>query len=925
MTAKTYLRSFAAGELSPQLFGRLDLGKFQTGVAKALNFLVTPQGPIENRPGFAYVNKAKYEDRRAVLIPFTYNSAQTFVVEFGVQYVRFHTNGATLLEAGKTINGITQASPGVFTVPAHGYQNNNWVFLASVGGMTSLSGRCCVVKGVTTNTFTLTDLFGNPISTAALDAYSGGGVVARVYELATPYLENDLFDLHYVQSADVMTICHPAYAPRELRRLSAASWQLSTISFLPTISTPAAPAAAAVGSSGTPEDHTYVCTAVAADTLEESLASPPDTVSNDLTTAGQYNEIQPSTVAEGLRYNVYKLKNGLYGYIGQTDGSLFKDNNITPDMLQTPPLANDPFAIGAITAVTVTAGGSGYGSVPQTGGAITAVVVTNGGAGYVAPAASAAGGGSGATFNVTEAAGVVTAVAVTNGGSLYVSPTITITDGGPGAGATATATASAIVDHVVTLTVTDSSGPGTGAVLEPVVIGGVITGVRVVAGGSGYVSPVVTVTDAAGGSGATFAVPTVTGSGVNPWAVSYFEQRRCFGGTYEKPQNIWMTRSGTERNMSYSIPTQDDDSIGLRIVAREAQYVRHLVPLNNLIALTSGGEWRIESAGSDALTPTSVRPKPQGYVGASGVQPVVTSRSVLYAPARGNHIRELSYRWETQAYEAEDVTIMAPHLFDYKTTLQMAYSKAPTQILWAVRNDGVLLGLTHVPEHEVKAWHQHTTAGAFESICAVAEGDEDGVYAVVRRTINGRSVRYIERMRSRQAATLADSSFLDAGATYTGAATSTITGLHHLEGAQVTVLADGGVEGPKTVTGGTITLDAPASKVHVGLPYNSDAQTLPWAYERAAALGQGSDKNINGVSLRMLASSGVKVGPSFDKLNEYPQRTTEPLGTAPQPVTGVVDMKLSPQWQQDGSLCIRQSHPLPLTLQALVLEVASGG
>ena len=419
--------------------------------------------------------------------------------------------------------------------------------------------------------------------------------------------------------------------------------------------------------------------------------------------------------------------------------------------------------------------------------------------------------------------------------------------------------------------------------------------------------------------------PFGAGAGTYPRAVSYFEQRRCFGGSASLPQSLQLTRSGTEANFNYSIPTQTDDAITARIVAREANTIRHLVPLGDLLALTSGGVWRVNASDGGALSPSNFSVRPQSYVGASNVQPVVTSQSVLYASDRGSHIREVSYKWETQSYQADDISVLAPHLFDYKTVRQMAYSTSPHQVMWNVRSDGVLLGLTHMPEHEVKAWHQHDTQGLFESVCSVAEGDENGLYVVVQREINGQTVRYVERLHSRHFEALEDAFFVDSGLTYSGTPATAITGLHHLEGETVTILADGGVEPPQEVTGGQITLEEPASKVHVGLPYDCDLQTLPLASEAMQAFGQGVVKNLNEVKLRVLQSSGIKAGPSFDALTEYRQRTGEPYGSPPEPVSGLIGFKIAPKWQQDGAVCIRQADPLPLTIVSMSLEVEVGG
>lgn len=768
MSLKSITRSFAGGEVSPLLYGRLDLAKYQTGLAKCLNFVVTPQGPVQNRPGFEYVLKAKYSDRKAVVLPFSYSSEQTFALEFGHLYIRFHTNGATLLEAEKNITGITQDNPGVVTIAGHGWADGDWVYLSGIEGMSELNGRWVVVATATANTFTLKDLFGADIDTTALTAYLAGGAAARVYELATPYTESSLFDLHYVQSADVLTITHPTWAPRELRRLGATNWTLTPIDFVATIGTPQPPNTVPVSvTPGTPTAESYVATAIADSTQEESQASGAATENIDLTQAGNYVHVQPggaggvNDVAGAIRYNVYKARGGVYGYIGQAamGGGILVDNNIEPDMSKTPPLVRTPF----------------------------------------------------------------------------------------------------------------------------------------------------------------------TGAGNYPRAVSYFEQRRAFAGTTNKPQNIDFTRSGTESNMSYSIPTQDDDAIAGRIVAREANTIRHLVPLGDLLALTSGGVWRISASDGSALTPATLSVRPQSYVGASNVQPMVTSESVLYAPDRGSHIREVAYKWESQNYQADDISVLAPHLFDYKTIKQLAYSRAPLQILWAVRDDGVLLGLTHTPEHEVKAWHQHDTQGWFESVCSVAEGDEDGTYVVVRRLINGHTVRYIERMHTRQFDDVEDAFFLDAGLTYSGPAASTITGLWHLEGEEVVALAAGGVEAAQTVENGSITLSAEATPVHVGLGYNADLQTLPLASEALQAFGQGVVKNVNEVKMRVQQSSSIKAGPSFDALTEYRQRTDEPYGSPPNLVDGVIGFKVAPKWQQDGAMCVRQANPLPLTLVSLTTEVEVGG
>lgn len=741
---KTFQRSFAAGEITPELYSRLDLRNHQTGVARALNFWTLPHGPIQNRSGFMHILEAKDSTKKVRLIPFEFNTEQTFVLEFGHNYIRFHTQGGTLLEATKAIDSIVGSL--VTTTGVHGYSTGDWVFIGS---------RYHKITVTDTDEFTTADLWGT--ATVAV-----GTTAARVYTVATTYDQAHLFELTYTQSADVLSICHPSYAPAELRRLGATNWQLSNISFVPTIATPGAPTAVETGSGGTPVVQSYVVTALAESTLEESLPSAAGSSGViDLTVAGNYVTVTPATVSGAVRYNVYRLFNGLYGYIGQTDGSALKDNNITPDMSRTPAVNEAPF---------------------------------------------------GSTNNY-------------------------------------------------------------------------------------------------------------------PGAVGYAESRRVFCGTNNKPQNYWLTRSATESNLSYSIPTRDDDRIAGRIVSRQVHRIRHVLPLADLVLLTSGGEWRLTPLNSDILTPSSVDPDPVSAEGANTTTPVLTGTTGIYADT-GGHARALDYHKDKDGnplFTPRDLSVMAPHLFNGYQIVDMAYMKKPSKMIFMVRSDGKMLCLTYLPEHEVVAWTLHETLnGTFESVAAVAEGSETALYAVVKRNIDSRDVRYIERLSTRRFEALEDSFFVDAGMTYNGSPATTISGLYHLEGETVAILADGAVHAQRVVVGAAITLDDAASVIHIGIPITADLQTLPLATEAAEAFGQGAVKNVGNVSLRVVESSGINAGPTFDELRELPVRTNEPYGSPPALRTGTVDLDIDPAWSTEGQVCVRQSAPLPLTISSMTLTVNVG-
>ncbi len=675
-----FKQSFGGGEVTPELYGRIDDIKFQTGAALLRNFVVKPQGPAENRAGLRMVRATKTLGQKARLIPFTFSSDQTVVLEFGAGYVRFHTQGGTILSG------------------------------------------------------------------------------AAPYEITTPYTEDVLQDLHFVQSADVLTVVHPNYPPAEFRRLGGTSWTYSIVSLTPTILSPSSFSALCTGFTNPPKySYSYGVTSVDADG-NESSALAGVTVGGNLFETGCTTALSWVAASGAARYRVYKMQGGVYGYIGQTDGLSLIDDNISPDLSLTPPRYETPFG----------------------------------------------------------------------------------------------------------------------------------------------------------------------SSGNYPGAVAYFEQRRCFAGTIVDPQTFWATRSGTESAMAYSLPSKDDDRLKFRIAAREMNTIRHIVPLGQLLLLTSSAEWKISSSG-DALTPSTINARPQSYVGASNVQPAIINNSILYCAARGGHVREMGFDWQASGYVTGDMSLRAPHLFDGFEIRDMAYGKAPIPVVWFVSSSGKLLSLTYVPEQQIGAWAQHDTDGVFESCCVVAEGAEDVLYVVVARTIGGTVTRFVERMESRHAIAQEDQFFVDCGLTYRGSATSTLTGLGHLEGTTVSILADGAVHAQRVVTGGSVTLDQPATVVHVGLPYVCDLQTLPLSQQIDGGFGQGRPKNVNKAWVRVFRSSGLFVGPSADKLREAKQRTTEPYGVPVGLVSEEMEVMLDPAWGAGGQLYIRQADPLPLTVVSVTAEVAIGG
>lgn len=333
--------AFTAGELAPALYARTDLAKWHTGARTMRNFFVHAQGGASNRPGTQFVCRTKYPDRTVRLIPFVYNSDQTYILEFGDYYIRFIADGAPLMVDG---------------VP---------------------------------------------------------------FEVATPYAHNDLALLKYAQANDILTLCHPHYAVRELRRYGQTDWRLSRLTFGPTLGVPGNVTAAASGggpSESAKRDYTYAVTAARLNPPEEGRLSDAATCTNwDLGYNGNYgtkNVISWNAVASADYYNVYRYYQGTWSFIGSTAATSMEDLNVAPDTTTTPPDHYDPFSGAGIAAITVTNGGSGYSPATQ-------IIATD-------PT------GSGAVLQPVIVNGVIRSVTVQNPGSGYTAPQLATTD--PGAG-----------------------------------------------------------------------------------------------------------------------------------------------------------------------------------------------------------------------------------------------------------------------------------------------------------------------------------------------------------------------------------------------------------------------------------------------------------------------------------------------------------
>ena len=409
-----------------------------------------------------------------------------------------------------------------------------------------------------------------------------------------------------------------------------------------------------------------------------------------------------------------------------------------------------------------------------------------------------------------------------------------------------------------------------------------------------------------------------------PGAVGLFEQRLLLARTNNQPQTIFTSQTGLLSNFFTSYPMKDTDAIEATVNSRMMNEIKHLVPMRDVLVFTSGSEWIFTHGdNSDALTPTSIQYKIQSHWGCNDLRPIIVGNVVLFVTRSGDAIRELSYSLESDGFQGGEVTILANHLFRGYTVSDWAYAKTPDSIIWCVRDDGALLGFTYMREQQMWAWHRHETDGEFQGVAVISDADEsDEVYFAVKRTIDGSDKYYIEKLHARPTSDdIEDYFHVDSGLTYDGAAATTISGLGHLEGEAVVALADGNVVTGLTVSSGAITLPFEAEKVHVGLAYTSDLETLQLD---AGGELMGRKKSVSSITLRLYKTRGAWVGPDEDNLTEMKLRTDEVWGAPIALFTGDKDMVLTGKWSDTYKLFVRNTDPVPITVLALVPNVTVG-
>ena len=383
-----------------------------------------------------------------------------------------------------------------------------------------------------------------------------------------------------------------------------------------------------------------------------------------------------------------------------------------------------------------------------------------------------------------------------------------------------------------------------------------------------------------------------------PRTGTLYEQRLVCGGSPTFPQTIWGSITGAY--LDFQQGTADDDGFSFTIASDVTSPVRFLTTNRALVALTSGVEFTIQGGLEKPLSPTNAQIKPRTHYGCSDVRPVRTREAELFIQRAGRKVRSFGYSLSVDDYVGPDLSVLAEHLTE-GGIVDMCWQQEPESVVWLARGDGKLLSITLEKEQEVTAWALHEGfAGTVESLASIPDAEGDQVWAVVRRTVNGSTVRYIER--------LSETTRSDCSIVSTGASATVWGGLSHLEGEQVAVVADGYYAGLFTVSGGQITLTTAATEINAGLPFTSRLAMLPPEIQTGMGSASGNAMRTSEVTARFHETTGCQVN---GKPVPFRRLGTAVLDQAPEPFSGVKRIEVLGWERGESDLEFTQAEPMP--------------
>jgi len=909
------LTSFVSGEFSAKLDGRTDFEKYASGCKTLQNMLVHPQGAAARRVGTQFIAEVKTSSAKTRLIPFEFSTTQTYILEFGNTYIRMYKDKGQITEGDVTISAITKANPAVVTANGHGYVDGQNIIITSVVGMTEVNGKTFKVAEKTTNTFELQNVDGADINSSAFTTYSSGGDANRIYEIVSPYLTAELFELKFAQSADVMYITHPNHEVMKLSRTGHTSWTLTEVAFT------AGP---------------YLPTNTTATTITPQQAA--------------------AASGKNLTLSAITGVNGGVGWLATDVGRIVKFNSgeaiITARTNATVAVAtittaftNDnaiaAFNLGAFSDTTghpscvsffeqrlVFAGTK---DEPQTLYFSKSGDYENMTTGTNADDAMVYTIASNQVNKIRYLKSVRTLLIGTTGGEFSVS---------------ADGTDAAVTPTNVTIKRQSSFGaanvdaqPAGNAVLFLQRAKRKIRELAYNFDADGYVAPDLTILN-----------ETVTNSGINEMAYQQAPDSILWcvrqdgilsGLTYQRTDNVvaWhrhiiggksdTTKNIIQQQISFTANTTTVNGTNNTITLASHGLatndpIYYYAAAHPITGISSGSLYFVirTDANTIKLATTAANSAAGTTIGLTGpstastqfiYQGVNISSNVIYSAAHGFRTGNIIF------YDNVGTSIggLSENIAYYVSRVDDNQFKLFT--------DSKLVTVVSLTSAHTSEQTDNILQDAKVESVATISGDlnEDELWIISQRWVNGAVRRFVECFSEFDFDETApqDFKFLDSHLSYSGVAVSSLSGLDHLEGETVSILADGATHATKVVTSGAIALTRSATKVVVGLPYASVLQTM--RIEAGAGQFEGTAqakiKRISKVTLRLFETVGAKVGPSLDNLETVPFRTTS--GAMDLPVStflaGDKEVEFADDYNTDGFIFVKQEQALPLTVLAL--------
>lgn len=916
--------AFTGGEISAEVANRVDLDKYQFAVLQAYNCLIKPHGPIYRRPGMKYMARTKYSDKACILVPFNGADNTDYLLEIGEKYIRVHKNGLYI-----NIEVMTPYTADML---------QDLRFVQSADTMFIASGKYPVKQLARYSDtdwrfadFEITDMYFDESTT--LENYSGiSYTVPGSYNFQPTVTGEYQIDIAGAGGGGGGGLTYTRHGEHQTYRYCVGGGDggsgeriIKTVTL-----TKGTSYAITVGSGGAGGGHkgSYGTASSGGDGGNSTacgLTGRGGTGGGGGSRESIDGSYQNTKGAQGATYGAGG------GGIGGVAGTKYEDSN---------------GKAGANGWVKILYTGNKELTPSGTQGDITLtsnknIFVSSKPGAYIKLKQEIASKTVSTSNGTTERVRVGENWKVISHGTWSGSFAIEKSDDGES------------WKEYRKYTSKDDYNPSeSGSVTEPVFLRAVCT----ISSGTCTVDltamaynaeGVVKLTEITSDSTAKAHVEKELGSTdmtTNflwgawseefgyPQTLCFFQDRLCFGGTKKQPYMVWMSRTGDYGNFSVekaSGTVTDDSAVALAFVSRKQFKILHLIASTDLIVLTAGNEWTV--SGSDTVTPSKAVPKMQTTRGCSTVEPLMIGGRIVFVQGRGSTVRDMAYSYETDSYGGNDLTLLAKHIIENVQIVDSAYKQEPDSTIYFVRSDGTMACLSYIMEQKVYAWSTIETQGKIESVAAVQEGDEDIIYLVVKREINGVTVRNIEYLAKNPAKSNNPDDYimLDNAIEYSTAEKSsgeTEIDAAELAGEKVTVIGDGRMYSGLTVSqDGTVTLPAAVQHAFIGLPYRSIVELPNVEIKTGDGTMQGRKKQISNCILRLSNSLGGMVGPdinTMDLMNFDEQNAVSDIKL----FTGDKHMTLPiGGFNNEGRVIIVTDEPYPFNLLAVVREVSFGG